>query len=185
MDTELNGLPRDDSIWAGHKRQKHITLAEVLDDIEISRYERGLRAGKHLGSADPLYDQDLEGEAFEMHDAPRRMAQNGGSRGFEPDFALPPGETLKETIDAIGMTERELATRIGRSLGTVDLIILGKRRISSKIAERLELALDVPAEFWLQLEKDYQESKKRLAVYECLPVRTIERTGGNDEQRTA
>ena len=32
---------------------------------------------------------------------------------YEPDYAVPPGATLQETIDSLGMTQRELAVRTG------------------------------------------------------------------------
>ena len=32
---------------------------------------------------------------------------------FNPDCAVPPGATLKETIDNLGMSQRELSIRMG------------------------------------------------------------------------
>ncbi|MEI7833927.1 MAG: XRE family transcriptional regulator, partial [bacterium] len=37
---------------------------------------------------------------------------------YEPDFVTPPGETLEETIVAIGMSQAELAKRMGRPTKT-------------------------------------------------------------------
>ena len=33
---------------------------------------------------------------------------------YMPDYVSPPGETLLETIEAIGMSQADLAERIGR-----------------------------------------------------------------------
>ncbi len=34
---------------------------------------------------------------------------------YEPDYAVAPGETLQETIDTLGIDQRELAVRAGLS----------------------------------------------------------------------
>ena len=41
---------------------------------------------------------------------------------FEPDYAVPPGETLKETIEFLGMTQKELSTRTGLSVQSLNRI---------------------------------------------------------------
>jgi len=41
---------------------------------------------------------------------------------LDTDYAIPPGETLLETIEALGMTQVELARRMGRPLKTVNEI---------------------------------------------------------------
>lgn len=38
---------------------------------------------------------------------------------YEPDYAVPPGQTLQETIDHLGLDQRELATRAGLGVGRV------------------------------------------------------------------
>ncbi len=52
---------------------------------------------------------------------------------FDPDYAVPPGETLKETIEAMGLTERDLALRTGLAAQTIAEIIKGKAPITEKI----------------------------------------------------
>ncbi|MBA4394875.1 MAG: XRE family transcriptional regulator, partial [Desulfobacca sp.] len=32
-------------------------------------------------------------------------------KSFQPDYAVPPGETLQETLETIGMSQAELAER--------------------------------------------------------------------------
>jgi HTH-type transcriptional regulator/antitoxin HigA len=82
---------------------------------------------------------------------------------YRPDLAIPPGETLKETIDALGITQVELARRMGRPLKTVNEIINGKAMITSETALQLELVVGIPAVFWTNLERNYQLTKARLA----------------------
>src|SRR3712207_5395851 len=79
-------------------------------------------------------------------------------RPFTPDYAVPPGETLLETIEALGMTRAELAERTQRPLKTINEIIKGKTGITPETALQFERVLGVPARFWSTLEQNYQEA---------------------------
>lgn len=72
-------------------------------------------------------------------------------------MVTPPGSTLLETIEAIGMTQAELARRMGRPVKTVNEIINGKASITPDTALQLERVLSVPAHFWRRLEESYQQ----------------------------
>lgn len=75
----------------------------------------------------------------------------------EPAFATAPGETLLETIDALGMNQVELSQRTGLSKKTINLIIKGSEPITQETALALEKVLRVPAHFWLNLDSRYRE----------------------------
>ena len=47
-----------------------------------------------------------------------------------PDIAIPPGDTLLEILEDIGMTQAELAKRMGRPKKTINEIIKGKSAIT-------------------------------------------------------
>jgi len=81
---------------------------------------------------------------------------------FNPDYAIPPGETLKETLEYIGMSQAELAERAGRPLKTINEIIKGKVAITPETALQLERVLGISASFWNNLESNYQERVVRL-----------------------
>lgn len=81
---------------------------------------------------------------------------------FLPDYAVPPGETLLETLEAIGMSQAELSERTGRPKKTINEIIKGKAAITPETALQLERVLGVPASFWNNLERNYQESLARI-----------------------
>lgn len=87
---------------------------------------------------------------------------------FEPEYAVPPGRTLQETIDALGMGQRDLSTRAGLSSKHINQIIQGVAPISQETAIRLEQVTGVPARTWNNLEVNYRaqlarlEEKKRL-----------------------
>jgi addiction module HigA family antidote len=82
---------------------------------------------------------------------------------FKPDYAVAPGETLRETLQAIGMSQSELAERTGRPKKTINEIIAGKAAITAETALQLERVLGPPASFWNNLERNYRETLARLA----------------------
>jgi antitoxin HigA-1 len=61
-----------------------------------------------------------------------------------------PGELLRyEFLEPLGMTQKELAGRIGVSYPRVNEIINGKRGITADSALRLSQLFGTTAEFWL------------------------------------
>lgn len=102
---------------------------------------------------------------------------------YEPDYAVPPGETLLETIEQIGMSQAELAERTGRPKKTINEIINGKTAITSETARQLERVLGIPSSFWNNLERNYreklaeiEESEKLVSHVEWLkeiPIKTM------------
>jgi len=81
---------------------------------------------------------------------------------FIPDYAVPPGETLLETLEAIGMSQAELAERTGRPKKTINEIIKGKTAITPETALQFERVLGTPAGFWNNMERNYQETQARI-----------------------
>jgi addiction module HigA family antidote len=75
---------------------------------------------------------------------------------YEPEEVSPPGETLQDILDERGMTQAELATRMGRPKKTINEIIQGKAAITPETALQLERVLDVPADFWENREKNFR-----------------------------
>src|ERR1700739_1199440 len=76
---------------------------------------------------------------------------------YNPDYGVPPGETLLDTIHALGMSQVDLASRTGRPLKTINEIVKGRTAITPETALQFERVLGVPASFWNSLERDYQE----------------------------
>jgi HTH-type transcriptional regulator/antitoxin HigA len=81
---------------------------------------------------------------------------------FAPDYAFPPGETLLETLDALGLTQKELAARMGRPLKTINQIIKGTAQIMPETALQLEKVTGVPANFWNNAETNYRAHRARV-----------------------
>ena len=82
---------------------------------------------------------------------------------YDPDFAVAPGQTLQETIDALEMDQRELAQRTGLSVKHINQVIKGVASITQYTAIRLERVTVVPARMLNSLEADYRERLARLA----------------------
>jgi addiction module HigA family antidote len=76
---------------------------------------------------------------------------------YNPDFVTPPGETLLETLEFIGMSQAEFAERTGRPKKTINEIIRGKAAITPETALQFEKVLGVAASFWINREQNYQE----------------------------
>lgn len=68
-----------------------------------------------------------------------------------------PGDTIQEHIDYIGMSQAELAERLGRSIPKLNELIKGKAPITKETAIKLEYVLGVSASFWLNMERKYQD----------------------------
>lgn len=87
---------------------------------------------------------------------------------YRPSVVFPPGDTLVETLEAIGMSQSELAARMGVTEKHVSSVATGKAAISEDTALKLERVLGVDAVFWRNLEHQYrrhlaeQEERKRL-----------------------
>lgn len=77
-----------------------------------------------------------------------------------------PGDTIQENIDYIGMSQAELALRMGRSKEKINELIKGKSAITQDTAIKLEYVLNIPSEFWLGLEKKYQEELLKIEKME-------------------
>jgi addiction module HigA family antidote len=81
---------------------------------------------------------------------------------YQPDLVTPPGDTLRETLSAMAMSQAELAERMGRAKKTVNEIVRGKAPITPDTALQLERVLGIPAGFWNRREQHYREYLARL-----------------------
>lgn len=99
---------------------------------------------------------------------------------------FPPGEFIREELEARGWTQADLAAILARPLAAVSEIICGKRGITPDTAKALAEALGTSAEFWMNLDAQYQLSKvpgpegvvrRRARLFEKAPVKDLERRG--------
>lgn len=78
----------------------------------------------------------------------------------------PPGDTIQEHLDFIGMSQAELAERMGRPKEKINDIIKGREPITTATAFQLEKVLGIPASFWLNREKTYRKELYELQQQE-------------------
>ena len=67
-----------------------------------------------------------------------------------------PGETLREDLDALGMSAAELARQIEVPVNRITEILNGRRAVTGDTALRLGRFFGTSGEFWLNLQKLYE-----------------------------
>ncbi len=106
---------------------------------------------------------------------------------LQKSLLSPPGDTIQETIDELGMSQIELAERMGRSKEKLNDMIKGREPLSTETAYRLEKVLGIPASFWINREAEYRqevyeiEQQERLAAQHewlrCFPLKEMKNYG--------
>ncbi|MGB3180245.1 MAG: ImmA/IrrE family metallo-endopeptidase [Cyclobacteriaceae bacterium] len=84
----------------------------------------------------------------------------------------PPGDTLQETLEERGMSQAELAERMGRPKEKLNDIIKGREPITTATAYQLEKVLGIPASFWINREQEYRQELYELEQQERLEACT-------------
>ncbi|HEY9791716.1 MAG TPA: HigA family addiction module antitoxin [Candidatus Obscuribacterales bacterium] len=85
------------------------------------------------------------------------MSKSLPENRYFPDYVSPPGETLLETMEMLGLTQAQVADRIGKTPKTINEIVQGKSAITAETALQLERVTNVPASFWNNREAHYRE----------------------------
>lgn len=70
--------------------------------------------------------------------------------------SIHPGETLREDLDALGMSAAELARRIEVPVNRITQLLNGDRVITGDTALRLGRFFSTSDEFWLNLQKNFE-----------------------------
>lgn len=100
--------------------------------------------------------------------------------------AFPPGEYLRDELEARGWTQIEFAEILGRPPRVVNEIISAKKSVTPETAKELAAALGTSAQFWMNLETAYQLSRvdpvpERISrdakLREKFPVREMVKRG--------
>lgn len=104
---------------------------------------------------------------------------------YEPEVVTAPGETLADILEERGMTQMDLARRMGRPPKTISLIVNGKAAITPDTALELQRVLETPAAYWLNHEAHYraylsrQQEEERLTEWhdwlDHFPVNELKR----------
>jgi HTH-type transcriptional regulator / antitoxin HigA len=87
---------------------------------------------------------------------------------IQKELLSPPGDTIQETIDTIGMSQAELAERIGRPKEKLNALIKGTEPLTLKTAILLERVLNIPLSFWMEREREYRIELSKIEQQEFL-----------------
>lgn len=88
---------------------------------------------------------------------------------YMPESRPHPGETLAEKIGEMGMGPREFALRTGKPEKTIIAVLKGQSSITPDMAVRFENVTRIPAGFWMNHQRNYDEyvaRAKRQTVIE-------------------
>jgi len=112
---------------------------------------------------------------------------------FRPDYAVPPGDTLRDRLSEMNVSQAELAARAGLSTKHVNQIMQGIAPITLETAIALERITGIPASIWNRRETDYREallrSKPRVlspddkAWLDSLPTKELKKRGCLPEEK--
>jgi len=112
---------------------------------------------------------------------------------YEPDHVSPPGETLRDVLDSLRMTQASLARRMGRPVKTINEIVKAKTGITPDTALQLEKVVGVPAHFWNARERHYREflaeaeerkrMRRSLGWLRTIPVHEMTKLGWIEKRR--
>jgi len=118
---------------------------------------------------------------------------------LRPAEVFPPGEFIREELEARGWTQADLAAILGRTTAMVSEIITGKRGISTRTANELAAAFGTTPELFINLQASYRHGacsettenvSDMASLYQIAPVRDmirrqwIPRTSSPAELRT-
>jgi HTH-type transcriptional regulator/antitoxin HigA len=103
-----------------------------------------------------------------------------------PAEVFPPGEFIREELEARDWTQADLAAILKKPLPAINEIILGKKAITPETAKSLGDAFGTGAEFWMNLETSYRlamsspsdsDVAKRAQLYSAAPIKDIVKRG--------
>jgi len=112
-----------------------------------------------------------------------------------------PGETLAEKLEELNMGPKEFAIRTGKPEKTIIAILNGNSAITADMAIQFENVTKIPAHFWMNHQRNYDESiarekrkiilddavnwMKRFPISELIKKGWIEKAKTNEEKAAA
>lgn len=82
---------------------------------------------------------------------------------YQPDYAVSPGEVLNFELQMRGIKKNALAKRTGLTPKHISDLLNAKSSLTVETAIKLERAMGMPVQFWMNLETEYGEALARLA----------------------
>lgn len=81
------------------------------------------------------------------------------ANNLTPNHATHPGEIILDEIEYLHISQKDFAGRIGVSRTLVNLVLKGKRPVTTEFALLTEAAIDLPADMLLRMQTRYDRWK--------------------------
>ncbi len=100
------------------------------------------------------------------------MTQKKATIPFE---ATHPGVLIKDELEARpDLTQKDLSVEMGVKPSFLNEIIKGKRPLTADIAILLEKLLEIPADYWMRFQSQYEIDKARVKEKNIIKLRNID-----------
>lgn len=86
----------------------------------------------------------------------RKTVGSRSRKPIKPAEVFPPGDFIREELEARGWSQGDLARILGRPVQTINMIVNGRKSITAETAKALGLAFGTGPELWMNLEIAYQ-----------------------------
>jgi len=81
---------------------------------------------------------------------------------YYPETVTHPSEFLIEILEEKNMGAKEFAVKTGKPEKTISAVLKGKSSITPEMAIIFEQVLKIPAHFWIEAQRNYDEYKARV-----------------------
>lgn len=86
---------------------------------------------------------------------------NTNNNEYNPDYMSHAGTVLREKLQEMQMSSKEFAIRVDKPEETISKILNGKSSITTEMAVLFESATKIPARFWINRQRLYDEHLTR------------------------
>ena len=93
---------------------------------------------------------------------------------FIPVQAIHPTELIEDELKARGMQKKELAELLGMKASNFSRFLRTKENITSSMALKLENALGIPADYWMDLQLEYEKDVESIRQRDDQNVKAIQ-----------
>lgn len=81
---------------------------------------------------------------------------------YYPESVTHPGEILLEALEERELGSKEFAVRTGKPEKTITAVLKGESAITSDMAVLFEQVLKIPAHFWMEAQRNFDEYQARI-----------------------
>lgn len=90
--------------------------------------------------------------------------KNKFANDMVPGDVYHPAEIIREEMEAQNVKQTDLVQASGYNKSFISLFLKGERSITLNLALALEKVLDVPAELWVRMQKQYEMNKSLIEL---------------------